>query len=107
MRIERYTKIPLDDSGENFLYLKNRCLGTIKGTTDDSFVLNKKTGEIYNEISLYEQVVDEKGQKLKEPITGDNSDFVLLRNGEEIPLVEFFYNLWNFPNVDSEKNEDK
>lgn len=107
MHIEKYTKIPLDDSGENFLYLKNHCLGTIKAIGGEDFVLNKKTGERYNNISLYEQVVDENGQPLEKPITGDNSDFVLLNNGEETLLVDFFQKLWNSSNTDSEKSKNE
>lgn len=109
MHVEKYTKIPLDESGENFLYLKNRCLGAIKAANGEAFVLNKKTGERYSKISLYEQVVDENGQPLEKPITGDNSDFVLLDNGKEVLLVDYFQKLWSPLNTDSEKdkNEDK
>lgn len=104
MHIEKYTKIPLDDSGENFLYLRNHCLGYIKRIDNNSFVLNKRTGETFSEISLYEQVIDEKGQQLAEPLIGDNADFFLLSNGKETPLVEFFNNMWGSSGLDKNEN---
>lgn len=106
MHIEKYTKIPLDDSGENFLYIKNHCLGYIKGGEGLSSAYNKKTGETFDEIALYEQIVDEKGEPLKKPLVGDNEDYCIRKNGEEISLVDLFRKLWSSPNTKEEENND-
>ena len=37
MHIEKYTKVPLDNSGENFLYIKNQCIGCFKGEEGSSY----------------------------------------------------------------------
>lgn len=106
MHIEKYTKIPLDNSGENFLYIKNHCLGYVKGEKGSSSVYNKKTGEVFDEIALYEQIVDEKGEFLKEPLVGDNEDYYTKENGEEIRLVDLFHKLWSSSNTKEEEKHD-
>lgn len=106
MHIEKYTKIPLDNSGENFLYIKNHCLGYIKGEKGISSAYNKKTGETFDEIALYEQIVDEKGEPLEKPLIGDNEDYYIKKSGEEIRLVDFFHRLWSSPNMKEEEKHD-
>ncbi len=90
MHIDKYTKVPIDDSGENFLYIKNHCLGVIKSSDGSDVVYNKKTGEAFSTMALYEQIVDEEGKPLSSPIVGDNDDFYLLSGGGKESLVSYF-----------------
>lgn len=90
MHIDKYTKIPIDNSGENFLYIKNHCLGMIISPDDVPIVHNIKTGESFSKLALYEQIVDENGKELSAPLTGDNDDYYITINGQEKMLVQYF-----------------
>ena len=105
MHIEKYTKVPLDNSGENFLYIKNQCIGCFKGEEGSSLIFNKTTGARYDTIALYKQVVDQNGETLQEPFMGDNEDYFLEDNGEIISLVDFFEKFRNAKNEDEEKRK--
>lgn len=93
MHIDKYTKIPIDNSGENFLYIKNHCLGMIISSDDVPIVHNIKTGESFSKLALYEQIVDESGKELSAPLTGDNDDYYITINGQEKMLVHYFKEL--------------
>lgn len=103
MHIGKYTEILSGSSGKNSSVIENHCVGYIKGEKGSSLVYNKKTGEIFDEIALYEQVVDENGNLLKEPLIGDNRDYYIKENGEEICLIDFFQKIWSSSNTKKEE----
>ena len=105
MHIDKYTKIPIDDSGENFLYIKNHCLGMIVSSDDVPIVHNIKTGESFSTLALYEQIVDESGKELSTPLTGDNDDYYITVNGQEKKLAQYFKELNDYSPSEEEKKE--
>lgn len=86
MHIDEYTKIPLEGEEDSYLYIKNKLLGHFIKNVDDPTqkIINEKTGEQYEEISLYQQIWDKEGKRLESPLQGDNADFVWIYgpNGE-------------------------
>lgn len=108
MHIEKYTKIPIDDSGENFLYIKNHCLGKIDSVSGAPVAYNIKTGEAFSQLSLYEQIVDEKGNRLENPLTGDNDDYFLIEGEGKKSVVSYFHEIFDSSSTnDPEKKEEK
>lgn len=108
MHIDKYTKIPIDGSGENFLYIKNHCLGMIISSDDVPIVHNIKTGESFSKLALYEQIVDESGKELSTPLTGDNSDYYITINGQEKMLVQYFKELNDYsPSAEEMKEKEE
>ena len=105
MRINKYTKIPIDDSGENFLYIKNHCLGMVVSSDGAPIVHNIRTGESFSKLALYEQIVDESGKELSDPLTGDNDDYYMTINGQEKMLVQYFKELNEYSASAEEKKE--
>lgn len=108
MHIDKYTKIPIDNSGENFLYIKNHCLGMIISSDDVPIVHNIKTGESFSKLALYEQIVDESGKELSAPLTGDNDDYYITIDGQEKMLVQYFKELNNYsPSAEEMKEKEE
>lgn len=96
MKIEYYTRIPLDDEG-NYLYIKNEHLGTIEVNTEapENKILNKVTGESATSMAFYQQNFDADGNELAEPDLGDIDNWVVVEQiGEELretPVRDFLF----------------
>lgn len=72
--------------------VENEFLGRIVGGSGAKIAYNIKTGETYEDITLYQQIYDENGNLLSQPIVGDNDDYYLGQKdyGEKIKLVDYF-----------------
>lgn len=96
MKIEYYTRVPLDSEG-NFLYIKNEYLGTLEVNIEfpENKILNKRTGESATSMAFYQQNFDENGNELETPDLGDLDDWVVVEKiGEtlqETPVRDFLF----------------
>lgn len=73
----------------------NEFLGRIVGTPGSCIAYNAKTGETYDDISLYQQIYDRNGDLLKSPVIGDNEDYYFGSpdDGNKIKLIDYFLQL--------------
>lgn len=88
-------KTEFNASGSSPKVVDNEFLGRIVGAPGSCIAYNIKTGETYDDISLYQQIYDENGDLLKSPIMGDNEDYYLGNPNDEskIRLVDYFSQL--------------